>query len=188
MEWCRYRKGFYLMMVETSTRTWSIQCWRTFRMLKFWRVMLSSYASCYWKSQNIVSQNFKPYSMWFVPILLTVDYDLCLLVLSICVEWFLIWVVCIGSGLICITAKWNVKYRNTALSNSVKLECNTLYFFISELVWKQSPNQVGYIEIQRITWMYYGVRQCNISSYFTYLSAMHMFTFWAPCFVGMVSQ
>ena len=37
--------------------------------------------------------------------------------------------------------------RYTALSNSVKCLCNTPYFFVSELLQKQSPGAEKYVTI-----------------------------------------
>ena len=63
--------------------------------------------------------------------------------------------------------------RYTALSNSVKCLCNTRYFSVSTLLQKRSPNQSGYKQIWSVTQMFYGVRQCSIFLYFTYLSAVY---------------
>ena len=62
--------------------------------------------------------------------------------------------------------------RYTALSNSVKHQCNTPYFSVSGLLQKRNPNQSGYGEIRSVTRTFYSVRQCSISVYFTYLSAV----------------
>ena len=67
--------------------------------------------------------------------------------------------------------------RYTVLSNSVKRPCNTPYVCISKLLQKRSPNQSGYREIWSVTWTFYSVRQCSISMYFTYLSAVVLNTY-----------
>ena len=74
--------------------------------------------------------------------------------------------------------------RFTALSKS---PCSTLYFSASELFQNQSLNQLGYEEIQRATWMFYIVRQCSVSLYFTYLYSMIAFVYeYLLCYVHIV--
>ena len=62
--------------------------------------------------------------------------------------------------------------KYTTLSNTIKHPCNALYFSVSRLVWTLFLKQSRYGEIRSVTQMFYRVRQCSISRYFTYRLAV----------------
>ena len=56
--------------------------------------------------------------------------------------------------------------RYIALPNIIIHPCNSLYFYVSNLVWTLFPNQFRYEEIQSVTLKFYRVRQCSISVFY----------------------
>ena len=58
------------------------------------------------------------------------------------------------------------------MSNTVKCPCNAPHFSVSGLVWTPFLKQSGYREKWSVTLVFYRVKQCSISPYFTYLYAV----------------